>query len=51
MHDLFHSYLQLLGPWYDMYLESRDPLVLNYNPFIGFKDDPQNIKDQVIDNY
>lgn len=34
-----------------MYLEAREPLVLNYNPFIGFKDDPQNVKDQVIDDY
>ena len=23
-----------------MYLTARDPLVLNYNPFITFKDDP-----------
>lgn len=34
-------------PWFDMYLESRDPLVLNYNPFMAFKDDPQGITDQV----
>ena len=31
-----------VGPWYDMYLESRLPLVLNYNPFIAFKQDPRN---------
>ena len=34
------------GPWFDMYLKSRLPLVLNYNPFIAFKEDP-DIKDQV----
>ena len=33
-------------PWFNMYLESRLPLVLNYNPFMAFKDDP-DIKDQV----
>lgn len=26
-------------PWFDMYLKSRTPLVLNYNPFMGWKDD------------
>jgi carnitine O-palmitoyltransferase 2 len=34
------------GPWFDMYLKSRLPLLLNYNPFIAFKEDP-TIKDQV----
>ena len=34
------------GPWFDMYLKSRLPLVLNYNPFIAFKEDP-DITDQV----
>ena len=29
-----------------MYLESRLPLVLNYNPFIAFKEDA-DIKDKV----
>ncbi|KAG8183892.1 hypothetical protein JTE90_002461 [Oedothorax gibbosus] len=28
------------GPWFDMYLKSRSPLVLNFNPFLSFKDDP-----------
>ena len=37
------------GPWFDMYLESRLPLVLNYNPFIAFKEDTI-IKDQVKTN-
>lgn len=27
-------------PWYDMYLSSGDPLVLNYNPFMAWKPDP-----------
>ncbi|KAI1304159.1 Carnitine O-palmitoyltransferase 2, mitochondrial [Halotydeus destructor] len=27
-------------PWFDMYLASRTPLVLNYNPFLAWKDDP-----------
>ena len=27
-------------PWFDMYLESRLPLPLNYNPFMLFKRDP-----------
>jgi len=35
----------IAGPWYDMYLSSRDPLVLNYNPFMAFKDDKRT-KDQ-----
>lgn len=25
-----------------MYLRSRDPVVLNYNPFIAFKPDPNS---------
>ncbi|GIX72261.1 carnitine O-palmitoyltransferase 2, mitochondrial [Caerostris extrusa] len=29
------------GPWFDMYLKSRLPLVLNFNPFLAFKDDPK----------
>ncbi|GFY40144.1 carnitine O-palmitoyltransferase 2, mitochondrial [Trichonephila inaurata madagascariensis] len=31
----------ITGPWFDMYLKSRVPLVLNFNPFLAFKDDPQ----------
>ena len=27
-------------PWFDMYLSDRKSVVLNYNPFIGFKEDP-----------
>jgi carnitine O-palmitoyltransferase 2 len=26
--------------WFDMYLSSRDPILLNYNPFIIFRHDP-----------
>ena len=31
----------MLGPWSDMYLKDRRPLVLNHNPFIAFNDDPK----------
>ena len=31
----------LIGPWFDMYLASRDSIVLNYNPFVAFSDDPR----------
>lgn len=27
-------------PWFDMYLKARESIVLNYNPFIAFKPDP-----------
>lgn len=27
--------------WFDMYLSSRDPIVLNFNPFMSFQDDPR----------
>ena len=33
-------------PWYKMYLSVRDPLVLNHNPFMAWKPDPNN-NDQV----
>ena len=33
-------------PWYKMYLSDRDPLILNYNPFMAWKPDPVN-NDQV----
>ncbi|KFM61229.1 hypothetical protein X975_08773, partial [Stegodyphus mimosarum] len=29
------------GPWFEMYLKSRVPVVLNFNPFLAFKDDPK----------
>ncbi|OWF48755.1 carnitine O-palmitoyltransferase 2, mitochondrial-like [Mizuhopecten yessoensis] len=28
-------------PWFDMYLNSRLPIVLNFNPFVSFVDDPR----------
>ncbi|XP_078074597.1 carnitine O-palmitoyltransferase 2, mitochondrial [Mustelus asterias] len=28
------------GPWFDMYLSAREPVVLNYNPFMSFNPDP-----------
>ena len=34
------------APWYQMYLAARAPLVLNYNPFMAWKPDP-NSNDQV----
>ncbi|PIK40111.1 putative carnitine O-palmitoyltransferase 2, mitochondrial [Apostichopus japonicus] len=27
------------GPWFDMYLKDRRPIVLNQNPFVAFKND------------
>lgn len=38
------SYISEL--WFDMYLSDRKSLVLNYNPFIAFKEDPST-SDQV----
>ncbi|XP_007944109.1 carnitine O-palmitoyltransferase 2, mitochondrial [Orycteropus afer afer] len=36
------------GPWFDMYLAARDPVVLNFNPFIAFHPDPKSeYNDQV----
>ena len=36
-------------PWFDMYLKDRQPIVLNYNPFISYVDDPKShYNDQVI---
>ena len=30
------------APWFDMYLKDRQSIVLNYNPFIAFIDDPRS---------
>uniref|UniRef100_A0A674JIC8 Choline/carnitine acyltransferase domain-containing protein n=1 Tax=Terrapene triunguis TaxID=2587831 RepID=A0A674JIC8_9SAUR len=30
-----------LDPWFDMYLCARDPVVLNFNPFISLNPDPK----------
>lgn len=35
------------APWYDMYLKYRESIVLNHNPFILTKDDP-NTDDQAV---
>ncbi|CAF96633.1 unnamed protein product, partial [Tetraodon nigroviridis] len=29
------------GPWFDMYLSAREPVVLNFNPFMAFTPDPK----------
>uniref|UniRef100_A0A023GLX5 Putative carnitine o-acyltransferase cpt2/yat1 n=1 Tax=Amblyomma triste TaxID=251400 RepID=A0A023GLX5_AMBTT len=37
------------GPWFDMYLTSRKPLPLNFNPFMSWKDDVRPAyMDQVV---
>lgn len=37
------------GPWFDMYLTARDPIVLNFNPFMAFNPDPKSeYNDQLI---
>ncbi|XP_030061844.1 carnitine O-palmitoyltransferase 2, mitochondrial [Microcaecilia unicolor] len=37
------------GPWFDMYLSARDPVVLNFNPFMSFTPDPKpGYNDQLI---
>lgn len=30
------------GPWFDMYLTARNPIVLNFNPFMAFHPDPKS---------
>ena len=38
----------LTGPWFDMYLKDRRPVVLTHNPFMVFADDQrQEYNDQV----
>lgn len=37
------------GPWFDMYLSSRDSVVLNFNPFMSFTPDPKaEYNDQLV---
>ncbi|MPC13783.1 Carnitine O-palmitoyltransferase 2, mitochondrial [Portunus trituberculatus] len=37
------------GPWFDMYLSDRVPVVLNYNPFLGFHPEERpGLSDPVI---
>ena len=40
--NLHTSYIS--KPWFDMYLKSRLPLILNFNFFLVFADDPQQPK-------
>uniref|UniRef100_A0A4W3J4N0 Carnitine O-palmitoyltransferase 2, mitochondrial n=1 Tax=Callorhinchus milii TaxID=7868 RepID=A0A4W3J4N0_CALMI len=36
-------------PWFDMYLSARESLVLNFNPFISLKPDPNpSLNDQLL---
>ena len=34
-------------PWFDMYLSDRQPIVVNYNPFMAFAVNPNDKHDQV----
>ncbi|XP_068599274.1 carnitine O-palmitoyltransferase 2, mitochondrial [Brachionichthys hirsutus] len=37
------------GPWFDMYLSARDPVVLNFNPFMSFNcDSKSEYNDQLV---
>ncbi|XP_063057359.1 carnitine O-palmitoyltransferase 2, mitochondrial [Engraulis encrasicolus] len=37
------------APWFDMYLSSRDSVVLNFNPFMSFNPDPKpEYNDQLL---
>ncbi|XP_071081825.1 carnitine O-palmitoyltransferase 2, mitochondrial-like [Haliotis cracherodii] len=37
------------GPWFDMYLKDRSPLVLTHNPFVVFNNDPRpEYNDQLV---
>ncbi|KAK7102205.1 carnitine O-palmitoyltransferase 2, mitochondrial-like [Littorina saxatilis] len=37
--DKHTSYIS--GPWFDMYLKDRRPIVMTHNPFVAFNDDPR----------
>ncbi|XP_076447430.1 carnitine O-palmitoyltransferase 2, mitochondrial-like isoform X2 [Babylonia areolata] len=37
--DKHTSYIT--GPWFDMYLKDRRPVVMTHSPFIAFQDDPR----------
>ena len=46
--DLFLNSL-FSGPWFDMYLKAREPVVLNFNAFMSFNPDPKSeYNDQLI---
>ncbi|XP_077439893.1 carnitine O-palmitoyltransferase 2, mitochondrial isoform X2 [Vanacampus margaritifer] len=36
------------GPWFDMYLSAREPVVLNFNPFMSLNDDPRTEYNQQL---
>ncbi|NXS71063.1 CPT2 palmitoyltransferase, partial [Pandion haliaetus] len=39
----------ITGPWFDMYLKAREPVVLNFNAFMSFNPDPKpEYNDQLI---
>ncbi|NWY29885.1 CPT2 palmitoyltransferase, partial [Pheucticus melanocephalus] len=39
----------ITGPWFDMYLKAREPILLNFNPFMSFNPDPKpEYNDQLI---
>ncbi|XP_023932320.1 carnitine O-palmitoyltransferase 2, mitochondrial [Lingula anatina] len=40
--DKAHKHTSYISePWFDMYLKARVPIVLNFNPFMTFNDDPK----------
>uniref|UniRef100_A0ABM5G7V3 Carnitine O-palmitoyltransferase 2, mitochondrial n=1 Tax=Pogona vitticeps TaxID=103695 RepID=A0ABM5G7V3_9SAUR len=42
-------HITISGPWFDMYLRAREPVVLNFNPFMVFNPDPKmEYNDQLI---
>ncbi|KAH0628094.1 hypothetical protein JD844_008813 [Phrynosoma platyrhinos] len=41
-HDRMNKHTSYISaPWFDMYLSAREPIVLNYNPFITLNPDPK----------
>uniref|UniRef100_A0A3P8ULQ6 Carnitine O-palmitoyltransferase 2, mitochondrial n=1 Tax=Cynoglossus semilaevis TaxID=244447 RepID=A0A3P8ULQ6_CYNSE len=43
------QYRYLKPPWFNMYLSAREPVVLNFNPFMSFNLDPKpDYNDQLI---
>uniref|UniRef100_A0A8C4XVE4 Carnitine palmitoyltransferase 2 n=1 Tax=Falco tinnunculus TaxID=100819 RepID=A0A8C4XVE4_FALTI len=39
----------ITGPWFDMYLKAREPVVFNFNAFMSFNPDPKSeYNDQLI---
>ncbi|XP_061093885.1 carnitine O-palmitoyltransferase 2, mitochondrial-like [Conger conger] len=47
MKNKHTSYIS--APWFDMYLSARDPVVLNFNPFMSFNADPKpEYNDQLL---